>query len=80
MYILRLKGYISGHSFYSYLEDRRCPDTGAYLGCDEMCCEKFKSAEEFETLEEASHLKEKYDRNNIFEIVPYTVAENQYYV
>lgn len=71
IYFIRMKNEKHGYIFFSYLdEDSR----GVY-----MATEKMKYAEEFETLEKATDFLVMHDKYNLFEVVDYYTANDEYY-
>ncbi len=71
MYVIRMKDKTEEHSFYEYTItiDGKC-----YIAHD-----KFKYAYSFNSVEAAQEILDTYVGGKDFEIVPYSLAEEEYY-
>lgn len=71
MFVIRAKGEKKGHIFFEYTDE--------IGGKKYMGCEKMKYATEFKTKEEANAIIAGHERGENFEVVPYRIAEREYY-
>jgi len=74
-YVLRVKGETKGWVF----AEGFVGDSELHYGRKMIDTGKMKYADEWETLEEAEGYKAKWDTDNRFDIVEYSVASRQYY-
>lgn len=74
-YVLRVKGETKGWVF----AEGFVGDSLAYCGRKIIDTGKMKCADEWETLEEAENYKAKWDIDNQFDVVEYSVASGEYY-